>query len=120
MFQSLERRASRALGDICEEGVSGPLIPDDSGYLRFFCHVVESLEASVGKALAFMEEKSCGLLGRYIIMPSDMYAYWGIAPPQVPVPELPVEYQTPVYQWEPEDLTQQWNPQYTPEFPEDS
>ena len=44
-------------------------------------------------------------LGRYIIMPSDIYAYWGIAPPQAPVPELPVEYQTLVYQWEPEELT---------------
>ncbi|KAI5017360.1 hypothetical protein ZWY2020_042248 [Hordeum vulgare] len=45
-------------------------------------------------------------LGRYIIMPSDIYAYWGLAQPQVPVPEPPVEYQTPVYQWEPEELTQ--------------
>ncbi|KAI5016730.1 hypothetical protein ZWY2020_006581 [Hordeum vulgare] len=56
-------------------------------------------------------------LGRYIIMPSDIYAYWGIAQPQVPVPEPPLEYQTPVYQWEPEELTQQWHPQYTPEYP---
>ncbi|KAE8773550.1 40s ribosomal protein s5-1 [Hordeum vulgare] len=47
---------------------------------------------------------------RYIIMPSDIYAYWGLAQPQVPVPEPPVEYQTPVYQWEPEELTQQWHP----------
>ncbi|KAI5015798.1 hypothetical protein ZWY2020_059337 [Hordeum vulgare] len=56
-------------------------------------------------------------LGRYIIMPSDIYAYWGLAQPQVPVPEPPVEYQTPVYQWEPEELTQQWHPQSTPEYP---
>ncbi|KAE8787567.1 hypothetical protein D1007_38384 [Hordeum vulgare] len=42
---------------------------------------------------------------QYIIMPSDIYAYWGLAQPQVPVPEPPVEYQTPVYQWEPEELT---------------
>ncbi|KAE8797467.1 hypothetical protein D1007_27453 [Hordeum vulgare] len=52
MFQSLEWRASRALGDICGEGVSGPLIPDDSGYFGFFCRVMEHLEASAGKALA--------------------------------------------------------------------
>ena len=51
-------------------------------------------------------------------MPSDIYAYWGIAPPQAPVPELPVEYETPVYQWELEELTQQWHPQSTPEYPE--
>ncbi|KAE8792882.1 40S ribosomal protein S5-1 [Hordeum vulgare] len=43
---------------------------------------------------------------KYIIMPSDIYAYWGLAQPQVPVLEPPVEYQTPVYQWEPEELTQ--------------
>ncbi|KAI4990652.1 hypothetical protein ZWY2020_039015 [Hordeum vulgare] len=41
----------------------------------------------------------------------------GLRPTQVPVPEPPVEYQTPVYQWEPEELTQQWNPQSTPEYP---
>ena len=55
--------------------------------------------------------------GRYTIMPSDIYAYWGLAQPQAPVPEPPVEYQTPVYQWEPEELTQQWHPQSTPEYP---
>ena len=55
--------------------------------------------------------------GRYIIMPSDIYAYWGLAQPQAPMPEPPVEYQTPVYQWEPEELTQQWCPQYAPEYP---
>ncbi|KAI4977130.1 hypothetical protein ZWY2020_050940 [Hordeum vulgare] len=54
--------------------------------------------------------------GWYIIMPSDIHAYWGMAPPQAPVPEPPVEYQTPVYQWGPEELTQQWHPQYTPEY----
>ncbi|KAI4980476.1 hypothetical protein ZWY2020_020961 [Hordeum vulgare] len=53
---------------------------------------------------------------KYIIMPSDIYTYWGIEPPEAPVPELPVEYQTPVYQWEPEELTQQWHPQSTPEY----
>ncbi|KAI5014689.1 hypothetical protein ZWY2020_056079 [Hordeum vulgare] len=56
-------------------------------------------------------------LGRYTIMPSDIYAYWGLAQPQVPVPEPPVEYQTPVYQWELEELEQQWHPQSTPEYP---
>ncbi|KAE8819294.1 putative B3 domain-containing protein [Hordeum vulgare] len=33
------------------------------------------------------------------------------------MPEPPVEYQTPVYQWEPEELTQQWHPQPAPEYP---
>ncbi|KAE8797412.1 DEAD-box ATP-dependent RNA helicase 27 [Hordeum vulgare] len=48
-------------------------------------------------------------------MPADIYAYWGLAQPQAPVPEPPVEYQTPFYQWEPEELTQQWHPQSAPE-----
>ncbi|KAI5005926.1 hypothetical protein ZWY2020_033169 [Hordeum vulgare] len=59
----------------------------------------------------------CSIKGRYTIMPSDIYAYWGLAQPQVLVPEPPVEYQTPVYQWEPEELTRQWHPQSTPEYP---
>ena len=50
-------------------------------------------------------------------MPLDIYAYWGLAQPQVPVPEPPVEYKTPVYQWEPEELTQQCHPQSAPEYP---
>ncbi|KAI4977706.1 hypothetical protein ZWY2020_014260 [Hordeum vulgare] len=32
--------------------------------------------------------------GRYTIMHADIYAYWGLAQPQAPVPEPPVEYQT--------------------------
>ncbi|KAE8781295.1 40S ribosomal protein S5-1 [Hordeum vulgare] len=43
--------------------------------------------------------------GRYTIMLSDIYAYWGLAQPHAPVPEPPVEYQTPIYQWKPEELT---------------
>ncbi|KAI5002994.1 hypothetical protein ZWY2020_027644 [Hordeum vulgare] len=59
----------------------------------------------------------CSIKGRYIIMPTDIYAYWGLSQPQAPVPEPPVEYHTRVYQWEPEELTQQWPPQSTPEYP---
>ncbi|KAE8776993.1 hypothetical protein D1007_50274 [Hordeum vulgare] len=62
MFQSLELRASRALRDIYGEGISGTLIPEDSGYLGFFFRIVEHLEASAGKSLASMEEKSRDLL----------------------------------------------------------
>ncbi|KAE8817239.1 hypothetical protein D1007_05130 [Hordeum vulgare] len=64
MFRSLERRASRALSDIRGEGVSGPLIPDDSTYLGFFYRIMEHLEASAEKALALVEEKSHDLLGQ--------------------------------------------------------
>ncbi|KAE8767611.1 hypothetical protein D1007_60998 [Hordeum vulgare] len=56
--------SSRAVSDICREGVSGPLIRDDSGYLGFFYRVVEGLEASVGKAFMHVEEKSRDFLGQ--------------------------------------------------------
>ncbi|KAE8807966.1 hypothetical protein D1007_15646 [Hordeum vulgare] len=46
MFQSLERRASRALCDISGEGVSSPLVLDDAGYLGFFSRIVECLEGA--------------------------------------------------------------------------
>ncbi|KAE8808770.1 hypothetical protein D1007_14863 [Hordeum vulgare] len=72
MFQSLDRRASRALCDICGEGIPGPLIPDYSGYLGFFYRVVERLEASAGKALALTEEKSRDLLGQAA---SDVFSH---------------------------------------------
>ncbi|KAE8799601.1 hypothetical protein D1007_24980 [Hordeum vulgare] len=64
MFRSLEGRAYRALSDICGVGVSGPLVPDDGGYLGFFLHVVERLEADAEKSHALVEEKSRDLLGQ--------------------------------------------------------
>ncbi|KAE8771037.1 hypothetical protein D1007_57129 [Hordeum vulgare] len=64
MFQSLERRASRALSDICGENVSSRLIPNDAGYLGFFLRVMERLEAGATKALALAEEKSRDLLSQ--------------------------------------------------------
>ncbi|KAE8814014.1 hypothetical protein D1007_08652 [Hordeum vulgare] len=72
MFRSLEQRASRALSDMCGEGVSGPLIPDESGYLGIFYCVVERLEAGSEKALALTEEKSRDLLGQAV---SDIFRH---------------------------------------------
>ncbi|KAE8779570.1 hypothetical protein D1007_47409 [Hordeum vulgare] len=64
MFQSLEVRASRDLSDICDKGVSSPLVPGDGGYLGFFLHVVERLETGAEKAHALAEEKNPDLLGQ--------------------------------------------------------
>ncbi|KAE8767070.1 hypothetical protein D1007_61614 [Hordeum vulgare] len=64
MFRSIERRASRAMSDMCGKGVSGPTIPDDSRCFGFFYRVVEHLEAGTEKALALAEEKSRYLLGQ--------------------------------------------------------
>ncbi|KAE8820574.1 hypothetical protein D1007_01318 [Hordeum vulgare] len=72
MFRSLERRATRALSDICGKGVSGPLIPDDSKCLGFFYRVVEHLEAGAEKALALKEEKRRDLLGQAT---SDIFSH---------------------------------------------
>ncbi|KAE8797590.1 hypothetical protein D1007_27245 [Hordeum vulgare] len=92
MFRSLERRASHALSDICGEGVSGPLIPDDSGYLGFFYRVLEHLEAGAEKALALAEEKSRDLLGQaasddfsHLLRPDPDFDF---ASMMDPVPEL--------------------------------
>ncbi|KAE8803945.1 hypothetical protein D1007_20101 [Hordeum vulgare] len=64
MFQSLERRASRALSDICGESAPGPLVPDGAWYLGFFLRVVERLEAGSAKAPALSKEKSRDLLSQ--------------------------------------------------------
>ncbi|KAE8818269.1 hypothetical protein D1007_03899 [Hordeum vulgare] len=71
-FQSLEGRASQALGDICGEGVSIPLVLDDAGFLGFFLRVVECLEAGAEKAHALAEEKSRDLLGQAA---SDVFSH---------------------------------------------
>ncbi|KAE8797501.1 hypothetical protein D1007_27360 [Hordeum vulgare] len=72
MFQSLERRASHALSDMYGEGISGPLIPDDFGYLGFFYYVVEHLKESAEKAFELAEEKSHDLLGQAA---SDLFSH---------------------------------------------
>ncbi|KAE8793031.1 hypothetical protein D1007_32346 [Hordeum vulgare] len=72
MFQSLERRDSRAFCGICGEGVSSPPVPDDVGYLGFLLRVVECLEAGAKKAHALAEERSRGLLGQAI---SDVFSH---------------------------------------------
>ncbi|KAE8782628.1 hypothetical protein D1007_43981 [Hordeum vulgare] len=64
MFQSLKRTASYALSDICGEGASAPLVPDDAGYLAFFLRIMERLEAGSAKDLALEEEKSHDLLSQ--------------------------------------------------------
>ncbi|KAE8768650.1 hypothetical protein D1007_59857 [Hordeum vulgare] len=72
MFQSLETRASWAFSDICGEGVSSPLVPDDARYLGFFFRVVECLEAGTEKVHALTEGKSRDLLGQAA---SDVFSH---------------------------------------------
>ncbi|KAE8783154.1 hypothetical protein D1007_43417 [Hordeum vulgare] len=70
--ESLERRVSRALSDICGESPSAPLVPDDAGYLGFFLRVMERLEAGSTKALALTEEKTRDLLSQAA---SDVFSH---------------------------------------------
>ena len=55
--------------------------------------------------------------GRYTIMPEDIYRFCGLSQPPAhepaPVPHL---HQEPVFQWEPQELANQWNPQDPPEY----
>ncbi|KAE8787566.1 40s ribosomal protein s5-1 [Hordeum vulgare] len=76
---------------------------DIGKHLSRLCERVDQLQGQIYD----LQNQNC----RYTIMPADIYAYWGLAQPQAPAPEPPVEYQTPVYQWEPQELTQQWHPQ---------
>ncbi|KAE8799499.1 hypothetical protein D1007_25078 [Hordeum vulgare] len=72
MFQSLQRRASWALSDICGEGVSSPHVPNDAGYLGFFSRIVECLEGGVEKVCVLAQEKSDDLVERAA---SDMFSH---------------------------------------------
>ena len=56
--------------------------------------------------------------GGYIIMPDDIYAYWERTRSPVPEPEPSLDpYEESVYQWEPQELANQWNPQDPPQYP---
>ena len=55
--------------------------------------------------------------GTYLILPEDIYAYWELT--HVPEPELepPLDpYRESVYQWDPEELANQWHPEDPPQY----
>ncbi|KAE8797751.1 hypothetical protein D1007_27028 [Hordeum vulgare] len=52
------------MSDICSDGVSSPLVPDDAGCLGFFFRGLECLEAGAKKAHTLVGEKSHDLLGQ--------------------------------------------------------
>ena len=53
--------------------------------------------------------------GKYIVLPADIHAYWEgtRSPPPEPEPS-PDPYQESIYQWDPQELANQWNPQDPP------
>ena len=51
----------------------------------------------------------------YPIMPEDIYAYWELT--RVPEPEPPLDpYRESVYQWDLEELANQWHPEDPPQY----
>ena len=56
--------------------------------------------------------------GRYTIMPDDIYRYWGLSQPPAPEPAPALDpYRDPVFQLEPQELANQWDSHYPPEYP---
>ena len=66
MFEALGHKAGRALNDLLDSSVDGPLVDDDTGYLRFFTRVVERLEGEVMRARQLIEEQSRDILRRAV------------------------------------------------------
>ena len=55
--------------------------------------------------------------GTYLIMPEGIYAYWELT--RVPEPKLepPLDpYRESVYQWDLEELANQWHPEDPPQY----
>ena len=56
-------------------------------------------------------------LGMYLILPEDIYAYWELKQAPEPEPEPPLDpYRESVYQWDPEELANQWHPEDPPQY----
>ena len=54
----------------------------------------------------------------YFVLPMAIHAYWEGTQSQPPEPEpSPDPYQESIYQWDPQDLANQWNPQDPPQYP---
>ena len=55
--------------------------------------------------------------GRYFVLPTDIHAYWEgtQSPPLEPEPS-PDPYQESIYQWDPEEIANQWYPEDPPQY----
>jgi hypothetical protein len=55
--------------------------------------------------------------GRYFVLPVDIHAYWEGTRSPAPEPEpSPDPYNESIYQWDPQELANQWNPQDPPQY----
>ena len=57
------------------------------------------------------------LSGKYLILPKAIYAYWRLTQVLEPEPEPPLDpYRQSVYQWDPEEIANQWHPEDPPQY----
>ena len=56
-------------------------------------------------------------LGKYLVLTEEVYAYWSLTPVLEPEPEPPLDpYRQSVYQWDPEEIANQWHPEDPPQY----
>ena len=55
--------------------------------------------------------------GTYIVFPEAVHAYWSLTSAPEPELEPPLDpYRQFVYQWDPEEIANQWQPEDTPQY----
>ena len=55
--------------------------------------------------------------GTYLILPEAVYAYRSLTPAPEPEPEPPLDpCRQSVYQWDPEEIANQWHPEDPPQY----
>ena len=55
--------------------------------------------------------------GTYLILPEAIYAYWSLTQVPEPEPEPPLDpYRQSIYQWDPEEIANQWHPKDPPQY----
>ena len=58
--------------------------------------------------------------GTYLVLPEAVHAYWNLTSALEPKPEPPLDpYRQSVYQWDPEEIANQWHPEDTPPYTEE-
>ena len=55
--------------------------------------------------------------GTYVVLPESVHAYWSLTSAPEPEPEPPLDpYRQSVYQWDPEEIANQWHPEDAPQY----
>ena len=55
--------------------------------------------------------------GMYLVLPEAVHAYWSLTSAPKLEPEPPLDpYRHSVYQWDPEEIADQWHPEDTPPY----